>query len=145
MKIRDFSSSTDVVKASELFGQLGYPTTAETLRVRAAANERDPAVKVLVAEDCERVVGVLVVHLLTPWHEDTRWAVVSALVVDNSARSKGTGALLLHEAETFARAMGCSHLELSSSEARLRAHAFYERAGFREVRKRFVKILMAIS
>ena len=50
-------------------------------------------------------------------------------------------ALKVSEAETFARSIGCSHIELSSGEARVRAHAFYERAGFSEVRKRFVKRL----
>ncbi|HEX7688855.1 MAG TPA: GNAT family N-acetyltransferase [Burkholderiaceae bacterium] len=46
---------------------------------------------------------------------------------------------MLAAAEDRARAAGCSHVELSSNERRTRAHAFYEREGFAEVRRRFVK------
>ncbi len=139
LHVREFEPCTDVPALSALFCQLGYETTEETLRDRLATGVRDRATKVLVAEERNRTVGVLVMHVLAPWHEATRWAVVSALVVDELARGKGAGALLLSESEEFARSAGCSHIELSSSEARLRAHAFYEHAGFAEVRKRFVK------
>ena len=142
MHIRDFDPGHGTwLPRRSCSASLGYPTTADALRRRVAANAGDPAVKVLVADHLERIVGVLVLHVITPWHEDTRWALVSALVVDDAARSQGTGAALLREAETFAIARGCSRIELSSNEKRLRAHAFYERAGFEERRKRFVKPL----
>lgn len=141
LRVRPFDLTADVPAMSVLFCQLGYETAEGVLRSRAAVGVSDPATKVLVAEDCDRIVGVLVMHVLAPWHEAAGWAVVSALVVDELARGNGAGALLLSEAETFARSIGCSHIELSSGEARVRAHAFYERAGFSEVRKRFVKRL----
>ena len=141
LRVRDFNLTADVPALSALFSQLGYETAEDTLRSRVAARVSDGATKVLVAEERNRVVGVLVMHVLAPWHEATRWAVVSALVVEERARSHGAGALLLSESENFARFVGCSHIELSSSETRVRAHAFYERAGFAEVRKRFVKRL----
>ncbi|ABU77178.1 hypothetical protein ESA_01924 [Cronobacter sakazakii ATCC BAA-894] len=40
---------------------------------------------------------------------------------------------------TTRRAQGCTQIELSSSESRVRAHHFYDAQGYREVRKRFVK------
>ncbi|HCH38904.1 MAG TPA: hypothetical protein DE191_05160 [Enterobacter sp.] len=36
---------------------------------------------------------------------------------------------------------GCTQIELSGSERRVRAHNFYENNGDKEVRKRFVKRL----
>lgn len=139
MHIRDFNVATDLPATSALFSQLGYPVNENTLMNRFQARMNDQAVCLLVAEDHGRVVGVVAMHTLTPWHEATRWAVISALVVDESVRGNGAGAMLLAAAEQIAGTKGCSHVELSSSEARLRAHAFYERAGYSEVRKRFVK------
>jgi GNAT superfamily N-acetyltransferase len=139
MHVRDFDPAIDIPAVAALFGQLGYPTEPAALRARADAGARDPATRVLVAEVDGRVAGVLAIHVLAPWHVATRWALVSALVVDESVRGGGTGAALLAAAEAHARAAGCSHVELSSNERRTRAHAFYERAGFAEVRKRFVK------
>lgn len=139
MHVRDFDPTTDVPAVAALFGQLGYPTGAQALRARADAGARDAATQVLVAEADGRVAGVLSMHVFAPWHVATRWALVSALVVDESARGGGAGAALLAAAELRAREAGCSHVELSSNERRTRAHAFYERQGYAEVRKRFVK------
>ncbi|MGN6527832.1 MAG: GNAT family N-acetyltransferase [Burkholderiaceae bacterium] len=141
MHVRDFDTATDIRAVAALFGQLGYPTDDATLLGRADAGARDPATRVFVAEADGRVAGVLAIHVLAPWHVATRWALVSALVVDESTRGGGTGAALLAAAEAHARAAGCSHVELSSNERRLRAHAFYEREGYAEKRKRFVKHL----
>jgi GNAT superfamily N-acetyltransferase len=141
MRIRDFQAATDIPSARTLFAQLGYPVSEEVLRRRVASTASDAVTTVLVAEGPAGVAGILTMHMIVPWHEENDWAVISALVVDDQVRGKGAGALLLSAAEEIARARKCSHVELSSSEARLRAHAFYERAGFKEVRKRFVKRL----
>ncbi|MGB2694136.1 MAG: GNAT family N-acetyltransferase, partial [Dehalococcoidia bacterium] len=50
---------------------------------------------------------------------------VEDLVVDKSQRSRGVGALLLAAATDWARAHGCSHLELDSGMGRTDAHRFY--------------------
>ncbi|SEL92917.1 N-acetylglutamate synthase, GNAT family [Roseateles sp. YR242] len=139
MHIRDFNVATDLPATAALFSQLGYPVIENTLMNRVQASAHDQTASLLVAEDNGRVVGVVAMHTLTPWHEATRWAVISALVVDESVRGNGAGAMLLASAERVAGTKGCSHVELSSNEARLRAHSFYERAGYSEVRKRFVK------
>jgi GNAT superfamily N-acetyltransferase len=141
MHVRDLDPATDLPAVAALFDQLGYPTAPDALRARAGGGTPDPAMRVLVAQVNGRVAGVLSLHVLAPWHVATRWALVSALVVDEAARGGGVGAALLAAAEAHARAAGCSHVELSSNERRTRAHAFYERAGFAEVRKRFVKRL----
>lgn len=128
----------DAEAVAALFGQLGYPSTAGEVRGRLIERGGD-AVRALVAEHEGRVSGIVVVNLIAPLHVAGRWAMVSALVTDAAVRGAGIGAALLDEAERYAREQGCSRVELSSSESRTRAHAFYLRHGFEEVRKRFVK------
>lgn len=129
----------DADALSELFGQLGYPASKEEVRARLARRGEAGNALCLVAEQDGLVAGVVDIHLLEPLHAPGRWALVAALVVRETARSGGIGACLLAAAERLAWEAGCSHVELSSNERRTRAHAFYERQGFEEVRKRFVK------
>jgi GNAT superfamily N-acetyltransferase len=130
---------TDAGALSELFGQLGYPTSTEEVRARLETRCGAGNALCLVAEQDGVVGGVIVMHLLEPLHVAGRWALVSSLVVREALRGFGVGAALLAEVERLAWEAGCSHVELSSSEKRTRAHAFYERQGFEEVRKRLVK------
>jgi GNAT superfamily N-acetyltransferase len=145
MTIREATAS-DLERIAVLFGQLGYPNDAAQLATRLAAAPAGDTMRVLVADDggavIGAVIGVAVVHVMAPLHVPDRWALLSALVVDDACRSGGTGAALLGAAEAFAIQHGCAQLELSSSLARTRAHQFYERQGYREKRVRFVKMLV---
>ena len=51
------------------------------------------------------------------------------LIVSQEQRSTGVGAALLAEASDWARAHGCTHLELASGAGRKDAHRFYLREG----------------
>ncbi|MFC5460824.1 GNAT family N-acetyltransferase [Massilia niabensis] len=128
----------DAAAVAALFRQLGYPSTADEVRERLLEHGGD-TVRALVAEHEGKVAGIIVVNLIAPLHVADRWALVSALATNEAIRGAGIGAALLGEAERFAREQGCSRIELSSSESRTRAHAFYVQNGFGEVRKRFVK------
>ena len=64
-----------------------------------------------------------------------------ALVVGEGVRGMGVGRALVEHVEERARAAGCVQLELSSSDRREDAHAFYRRLGFADVSRRFVKDL----
>ncbi|WP_323140662.1 GNAT family N-acetyltransferase [Massilia phyllosphaerae] len=141
MTIRE-ADSGDLERIAALFGQLGYPNDAAQLARRLAAVPAGDTMRVLVAQEGDTVAGVAVVHVMAPLHVPDRWALLSALVVDDAQRSGGIGAALLQAAEAFAREQGCAQLELSSNVARTRAHRFYERQGYREKRMRFVKVLM---
>ena len=141
MTIRE-AASADVERIAALFGQLGYPNDAAQLAWRLAAVPAGDTMRVLVAQEGDTVAGVAVVHVMAPLHVPDRWALLSALVVDDGQRSGGIGAALLLAAEAFAREQGCAQLELSSNVVRTRAHRFYERQGYREKRMRFVKMLM---
>lgn len=123
-----------------LFLQLGHATSVKKLE--SLLQDNDSHRKTLIAEAEGKINGVIVFHFLMPVHEDKAWCVISALVVDESSRGAGVGERLLAQAEQMAGSMGCSQIELSSSERRERAHQFYQKNGYQEVRKRFVKKLI---
>jgi len=129
----------DIPSLIRLFLQLGYPTEADSLKRHIG--EAQSSMSILVAASEEEVCGVVVINFITPVHENGLWALISALVIDESARGGGTGQKLLLAAGQLAADKNCSQIELSSSETRVRAHKFYESNGYREVRKRFVKRL----
>ncbi|ELY4663642.1 GNAT family N-acetyltransferase [Cronobacter muytjensii] len=137
MIIRD-ARLNDETQLCLLFEQLGY-SIGET-QVAAWLGPREASgTRVLVAETAKRISGAIVLHLIQPLHEPGKWGLISALIVDDASRGEGLGAKLLEAAHAEARAQGCTQIELSSSERRVRAHQFYETQGYREVRKRFVK------
>lgn len=129
------ANSADAPRMAQLFVQLGYEAEAGDVERRL---QRSDAMT-FVAVDGDQVLGVLVMHIFAPLHVARPWALISSLVVDETARSKGAGAALLAQAQRVAVAQDCAHIELSCSERRARAHAFYAAQGFEEVRKRFVK------
>jgi len=132
----------DAEDLAKLFGQLGYACSPSEL-IERLGNRVDGHNEIFVAEVGEGVVGVIVFNTLLPIHEPGKWGVVSALVVNESVRGQGVGAALLAHIELHARQLGCNQMELSSNESRKEAHAFYEKNGFTEKRKRFVRMLSA--
>ncbi|WP_370606139.1 GNAT family N-acetyltransferase [Pantoea ananatis] len=130
----------DAPSLHELFIQLGYQTKPDDLCSKI--NGIGESFNVLVAEFNEKICGVIVVNFICPVHEDGLWAIISALVIDESYRGKGLGKKLLTTSEQLALEKKCSRIELASGEKRIRAHQFYESNGYREVRKRFVKHLV---
>lgn len=133
--------ATDAARIGCLFVELGYPDAATGLEARLQQQIADADTGIFVATKGGEPVGVLVMHILAPLHVARPWAVVSALVVDERCRAHGVGAILIAHARQAAAARDCAHLELSCSERRTGAHAFYEAQGFAEVRKRFKKEL----
>ncbi len=99
---------------------------------------------IFVAESSGTIVGwlhVLVAHSLLT---DTA-AEIAGLVIDERCRSCGIGQLLMEQAEQWARNRGCRSVRLRSNVVRSRAHAFYERLGYRvlKTQKAFCKDLTA--
>ena len=133
------AESKDIPSLKKLLQQLGYQTDLENLQQHINVAHND--LNMLVAELEKEVCGVIVINFITPVHENGLWALISALVIDESLRGAGIGQKLLVASEQIARNKKCSQIELSSSERRTRAHNFYEGNGYKEVRKRFVKLL----
>jgi GNAT superfamily N-acetyltransferase len=72
---------------------------------------------------------------------DAPFAVLLDLAVEPVLRSQGLGADMVKFVEREARARGAGWLFLESGKDNLRAHAFFERAGFHEVSHVFAKRL----
>lgn len=98
-------------------------------RARGAAGFRHalahPDADVLLAEDAGRVVGLATVYVDLESIRFGRRCWLEDLVVTSARRSQGVGARLLAAAAAWARGRGCTHLELSSANARKDAHRFY--------------------
>jgi ribosomal protein S18 acetylase RimI-like enzyme len=121
---------TDAKRVAELSGQLGYPTSAKAmkLRLKEALKDKDGACFVAGSREGE-LLGWIHVST-TPLLEEERRAEVNGLVVDETARSLGAGALLLAEAEKWARGRRCKGMSVRSNVLRERAHGFYLRNGY---------------
>ena len=93
---------------------------------------------ILVAEEHGDVVGVLFLFIRTPPEASIfrhrRFVVIETIAVEESWRSLGIGSALLAKAESWAKAKGVKHLELSVWEFNQRALALYEKTGYRTVR-----------
>jgi len=90
-----------------------------------------PPYAILVAEDGRgQVIGLLTASKRwTLWHSGP-CTLIEELVVDESARRQGVGRGLIQAALDWARAQGCSEVEVSTDEDNTAAQAFYRQLGF---------------
>ena len=133
----------DAAAVAELSDQLGYTISAEevTERIRdLVASPKGQAAFVACAGT--KVVGwieaVVEHHLQSPPH-----GMITGLVVRDGMRSLGVGRRLCAEVETWCRANCVSVLWVYSRMTRERAHRFYLREGFIQIKTSavFEKIL----
>lgn len=138
MQIRQADESDSDVLAL-LLAELGYPTETSQVRERLIDSNR-VGDSVLVAVYNSKVVGMAVLHRTRFLHRppDGR---ISTLVVFESYRSCCIGARLVEAAEAVFRESGCGRIEVTSGKQREAAHRFYNREGYIEQPKRFVKPL----
>jgi GNAT superfamily N-acetyltransferase len=86
-----------------------------------------------VADAGDRLAAWLQVSLPRIF-ESPRQAEIAGLVVDEDHRGRGIGPALLRAAEGWAREHGCSVVRVRSNVVRERAHGFYRREGFGEIK-----------
>ena len=129
----------DAPELARLSTQLGYPMTEAQALERLAALAGHPDHRLLVARraDRRRVAGWLQVSRPRIF-ETPDSAEIAGLVVDEDQRGRGIGPLLLRAAEAWARASGCAALRVRSNVVRERAHAFYVREGYAEIKRQKV-------
>lgn len=100
--------------------------------------------RVFIAEAAGVVMGfVCVLAKVMPDLDDGRepYSHVSDLVVRTAHRGRGTGRLLLAQAEAFARETGVSQLKVGVLVRNERAHDLYRSCGFRDYSVQLVKSL----
>ena len=132
VSIREYEAR-DAAEVANLCGQLGYPATEAQVTERAG--RMGPHSCLLVAEDCgsKAVVGWIELLALTHLVSD-ECLEISGLVVSEEARSRGIGAALVASAEEKAKRMGMRRVRVRSNVIRERAHAFYRRLGYSDVK-----------
>ncbi|MGD9891598.1 MAG: N-acetyltransferase family protein [Dehalococcoidia bacterium] len=139
----------DLPRLLELFLQLSESSQYPEDEIRPvtgahyAALQRidaDPNVRVLVAEEDERIVGTLALYLMPNLsHGGRPFAIVENVVVDASQRGTGLGRRLMAEAERIATEADCYKVGLTSNNKRAPAHAFYETIGYAHTHKGFTR------
>jgi len=123
--------SADAEAINELLDQLGYPQdglAATAARIQFWVD--DPASAAYVAEVDGELLGVIAVHVCPFFERDGSQGRITALVVSDRVRRGGVGSRLVEAAESFAASRGCVRMEVTSSDRRVDAHAFYERLGY---------------
>jgi GNAT superfamily N-acetyltransferase len=131
----------DARRICSLLAQLGYPTDEQAVRHRLARLLSDDRVGCWVGENDGKLVGLITGHL--SWHIEVDDAVarLTALVVDEDERGRGTGRRLAEVFEEWARYNGAKRLSLNSSSERDGAHAAYASMGWSVTGLRFAKRL----
>lgn len=92
---------------------------------------RSPYCHLLVAEEQGELLGMLTLALYPTLTALRGW--VEDVVVDEGARRRGVGRMLLRRAIEMARNEGCKTLSLTSSHYRREAHALYLSEGFQAI------------
>jgi GNAT superfamily N-acetyltransferase len=132
VEIRE-AQTQDFSRIAELAGQLGYPSSPNEIAGRLAGMKHSDEHAVFVAQFGGEVAGWLGVYVCHMVEADAR-AEISGFVVDERYRSQQIGLHLLGRAEQWAREKGCRAIGLRSNVIRGRAHAFYERHGYKHTK-----------
>jgi GNAT superfamily N-acetyltransferase len=138
------ASPADASRIAILITQLGYPASPADISDRLAYWQADPMSLVLVAESAGRVIGCLSLHAIPYLERTGRWARIESLVIDEAGRGNGTGRALVAAAEKAARRWNCLAVEVTSSRARVDAHAFYQRIGYADICDQSGRFLKAL-
>jgi ribosomal protein S18 acetylase RimI-like enzyme len=131
----------DAEQVAALMTELGYPSTAESVKDRLCASLNSQASRCLVAQADNEVIGVMSAELIPYFPTGSTICRVTSLVVSSRHRGRGVGEKLVSAAATFAREHGCTGIEVTSAERRVDAHRFYERLGFARTGLRFFQTL----
>jgi GNAT superfamily N-acetyltransferase len=131
------AETADAAALARLSTQLGYPMSREEARARLDEMGADADNAILVATRGGAPVAWIQVEVSRVF-ESPRQAEIAGLIVDASCRGSGIGARLVADAEAWARARGCRAIRVRSNVVRTRAHAFYRRAGYGEVKTQAV-------
>lgn len=97
------------------------------------AIEADSNNRLIVAEQDSAIVGTFQLTFIPTLTLRGGWiAQIENVRVDSSIRSQGLGQQMIEWAIARAQERDCTVFQLSSNNARERAHAFYKRLGFKQ-------------
>jgi GNAT superfamily N-acetyltransferase len=140
------ANAGDAAALSLLLGQLGYPSDVADIPERLEKLYARPGSTVFVAESADgEVLAAVTVHLFHALHTNEPTAWLTAVVVEEKARSRGVGAEIVAYAERWAAERGAHRISLTSATRRQRAHQFYKDHGYEQTGVRLAKDLTPAS
>ncbi len=131
--------TSDWKSISVLLDQLGYPDTERFIKDKLDRMLAHPDEEILVYEWDGVVVAFVSLHFIPQIGLEGEIARISYFAVDGSARSRGIGKEIEEYCVEAAKIRGCDRIEVHCHVRRADAHRFYERQGYRESPKYFVK------
>lgn len=85
---------------------------------------------IIVAEVEERIIGLLEIEFIINKVQNTKFAMINNVCVDEVFRQFGIGSLLIKSAEEICKKHNCSFINLTSNKSRTDAHALYKKEGY---------------
>jgi GNAT superfamily N-acetyltransferase len=139
------AARADAAALSVLLAQLGYPAPPPLVSERLSDLSAGGLTRILVADAGAGAIGFLALTRMDilPYQEPL--ARITALCVAESSRGVGVGKALEQHAAEVARGWGCGKIEVTSNRRRLRAHDFYQKHGYEETHRCFVKQLRTVE
>ncbi len=135
------ATEADCEAITALLSELGYPADKDDVLMRLQRLNSSPDDEVLVIETGGQVEGLSAVHVSSMLHLHQPVARLTTLVVAEGARGRSHGSRLIDAAALFAKAKGCSTLEVTTGLERNRARKFYEANAFIATSTRLAKCL----
>ncbi len=131
----------DAGAIASLIAVLGYALDGDAVPGRLAAYTREGS-QVLVAVRDAVVTGFLSFHAIPLFHAEGFLGRITAMAVDPRHQRRGIGTALVLAAEQHAREHGCTRMEVTSGDRRVKdAHVFYAGLGYAVDCRRFLKHL----
>jgi len=136
------ANTADTVALGKLLEQLGYSLGRDEVAANVHIYQKMQGY-IFVAEEGDKVIAFVSGVFIPLFHLREMMFRITALCVDESARSLGIGSALVKKIEELCRKNECNSIELNSGAQRKHdAHIFYENLGFISYKgKRFVKKL----
>jgi GNAT superfamily N-acetyltransferase len=133
----------DGAAIAHLLAVLGYPVTDALVASRLQQLVVHADAEVLVAVKADQVLGFIALHFIPQLALPGDFCRISYFCVDESVQGQGIGTALETAALALAQERGCDRLEVHCHSRRELAHRFYERQGYTESPKYWVKGLSA--
>jgi len=127
-------AAEDAVAVAELSRQLGYERTpAQIVGWIAGLAGREHEQQAFVACSGDELVGWIEVAVQRHLQSD-EFALIGGLVVKEGERGAGVGSKLCRHAERWMAEKGVRLMRVTSRSTRERAHRFYLRDGYRQIK-----------
>lgn len=86
---------------------------------------------IIVAEIEDTIIGMLEIDFIENTIQNTKYAIINNVCVDDKFRHMGIGKLLLNSAEVICKDNKCSYINLTSNKTRSEAHALYKKENYK--------------